>query len=121
MPRRVVRFLRNAEPHVFPALAVVAFIATGIVLIFVIGLVRKAEQIRQVQCTLRADYDNRIAFTQALLSANPKADTIGGFDRATIILSLENTRRTRQAMDSLDCHGVKVDPPQLPKIPTTTQ
>lgn len=67
-------------------------------------------QLVQAVCTLRADYTKRIGDTQDFLRAHPDGlDLPGDNDvtAASLRLSISNMERTRAALTSVDCSGVK--------------
>lgn len=78
-------------------------------------------QLVQAVCTLRADYTKRINDTQDFLEQHPNGFDLPGsvndITAAQLRLNVANLRRTRHALTSVDCQGVKVPKPLSPPIP----
>lgn len=79
---------------------------------------QQGDDLVQAVCTLRADYTKRITDGQAFLKANPQGIVLpsGRITAAQLRLNIENMKRTRAALTSVDCVGISV-PSIQPTLP----
>jgi hypothetical protein len=102
-PRAHLNGARTTRLLVFGLIAagLVFVLATGWTAWRTRGDIDRNEQALTALCVLRADQDKRIESSEQFLRDYPKG--IPGIPIAVIQSSLANSRRTRKALDNLDC------------------
>jgi hypothetical protein len=85
------------------AATVAAYVVIGIVAFFAFSL---GNTLREGTCNLRDDLEDRIHSSRVFLDKHPAGDPVYGrfgLSRRTVVESIENQERTRDALSNISC------------------